>query len=205
VYIPVKSGVPQGSVLGPVFVLIFINDIVDIFGCGLTVKLFADDVNIYAIINDLNDSVLLQEGLDALYAWSDLWQLSLSLQKCSILHLGRNNTHLNYSVNNASLPDVTVVIEVGVLMDNNFACKANHRSSLFFKSFQSRNLQLLFRAFTVFVRPLLDYRSPVWAPVYKTDINLIERVQRRFTKSLPDLKDISYHDRLVILDTADTL
>jgi len=51
----------------------------------------------------------------------------------------------------------------------------------------------------------LDYCSPVWAPVYKTDINLIERVQRRFTKRLLGLKDISYHDRFVILDTADTL
>jgi len=87
-------------VLGPVLFLIFINDIVDIFGSGLTVKLFADDVK----INDVNDSVLLQEGLDALYAWSDLWQLSLSLQNCTILHLGRNNTHHNYSVNNVSLP-----------------------------------------------------------------------------------------------------
>jgi len=66
--------------------------IVDIFGSGLTVKLFADDVKMYAIISDVNDSVLLQEGLDALYAWSDLWQLPLSLQKCPILHLGRNNT-----------------------------------------------------------------------------------------------------------------
>jgi len=55
------------------------------------------------------------------------------------------------------------------------------------------------------VRPLLDYYSPVWAPVYKTDINLIERVQRRFIKRLLGLNDISYHDRLVILDNADTL
>jgi len=55
------------------------------------------------------------------------------------------------------------------------------------------------------VRPLLDYCSLVWAPVYKTDINLIERVQRRFTKRLLGIKDISYHDRLVILDNADTL
>jgi len=55
------------------------------------------------------------------------------------------------------------------------------------------------------VRPLLDHCSPIWAPVYKTDSSLIERVQRRFTKRLLGLKDISYHDRLVILDNADTL
>jgi len=83
--------------------------------------------------------------------------------------------------------------------------KANHRSLLIFKSFQSRNPQLLFRASSVFVRPLLDYCSPIWAPVFKADINLIKRVQRRFTKRLLGLKDISYHDKLVTLDNADTL
>jgi len=57
----------------------------------------------------------------------------------------------------------------------------------------------------VSVRPLFDYCSPLWAPVYETDINLIERVQRRFRKRLLSLKDISHHDILAILDNADTL
>jgi len=82
----------------------------------------------YAIINDSNDSVLLQEGLDALYAWSDLWQLPLSLQECTILHLGRNNTLHNYSVNNVSLPDVTVITVLGVLVDNNLRFTKHYRS-----------------------------------------------------------------------------
>jgi len=73
----------------------------------------------YAIINDVNDSFLLQEGLDALYAWSDLWQLPFSLQKCTILNLCRNTLH-NNSVNSVSLPDVTVglITDLGVLVDN---------------------------------------------------------------------------------------
>jgi len=98
--------------------------------------------------------------------------------------------------------DITVVTDLRVLVDNNLRFtkhyrsivnKANHRSSFILKSFQSRNPQLLFRAFIVFVRLMLDYFSHVWAPVYKTDINLIERVQHRFTKRLLGLKDISFH------------
>jgi len=65
-------------------------------------------VKLFAIINDINDCVLLQKGLAALYAWSDLWQLPLSLQKFYIL-VGIHN----YSVNNVSLPEVTVVADLG--------------------------------------------------------------------------------------------
>jgi len=99
------------------------------------------------------------------------------------------------------LLDVTVVIALGVLVDNNLRFTrhlrsivntADHHSSLIIKSFQSSNRQLLFRTFTVCVCPLLEYCSTVWAPVYETDINLIERVQRRFTKRLLGLKDILY-------------
>jgi len=117
-------------------------------------------------------------------------------------------------MNNVSLPDVPVVTDLVVLVDNNLRFtkhyrsivnKANYRSSFILKSFKSWNSHLSFRAFTVFVHQLLDYCSPVWSPVYKTVINLLERVQRRFTKRLLGLKDISYHDKLVILDNADTL
>jgi len=73
-------------------------------------------------------TVLLQEGLDALHAWSDLWQLPLSLQKCTILHLGRNNTHHHSPVNNVVVPDVTVITDLGVLVDNNLRFSKHYRS-----------------------------------------------------------------------------
>ena len=85
------------------------------------------------------------------------------------------------------------------------ANRAHHRASLILKCFMSREPKLLFKAFTVYVRPLVEYCSPVWAPVYKTDIDLIERVQRRFTKRLRGLWHLSYSERLLFLDNADTL
>ena len=84
------------------------------------------------------------------------------------------------------------------------ASKANHRASLILRTFLSRQPNLLFKAFTVYVRPLLEYCSPVWSPVYKTDIELIERVQRAFTKRLYGFKYLSYSERLSLLH-ADTL
>lgn len=213
-YISVSSGVPQGSVLGPVLFLLYINDIVDIFGGGLSVKLFADDVKIYSVIKDVNDISTFQAGLHELNEWSVNWQLPISLKKCAILHLGgKNNCHI-YEVNGVCLPNVNEITDLGILIDSNLRFishyratvnKAHHRASLILKSFLSRDRILLFKAFCVYVRPLLEYCSPVWAPVYKTDIDLFERVQRRFTKRLQGLHHLSYHDRLLCLNNAESL
>jgi hypothetical protein len=91
----VISGVPEGSVLGPLLFLIYINDLVDVFGSNLTVKLFADDVKIYVNICDIASSSDLQMGLNGLCEWASMWQLNISINKCAVLHLGRNNLCCN--------------------------------------------------------------------------------------------------------------
>ena len=209
----VLSGVPQGSVLGPLLFLLFINDIGQIFGTDdniVTVKLFADDVKIYVAIEKISDCVTLQKGLDALYDWARYWQLSVSADKCLILHIGSTNKSYAYSIGSKSLPDVITVRDLGVTIDsqlkfdvhiNNIVTKANQRSSLILRCFRSRDPVLLFRAFITYVRPLLEYCCQVWSPSYRTLVWKIESVQRRFTKKLQGLRDINYSDRLKYLGT----
>ena len=139
-----------------------------------------------------------------------------SSHKCSVLHVENKNNnsvyHLwspyvigrpyiflpcsSYNVNNVQLIDNTATVDLGVIIDGklrfdhhiaNIVSKGHSRAALIRRCFKPRDSCLLFRAFTVFVRPLLEYCSPVWNPHYHCDIEKIESVQRRFTK-LVDFK-----------------
>jgi hypothetical protein len=209
----VRSGVPQGSVLGPMLFIVYINDLVDVFGHNLTVKLFADDVKIYVSISDIDSVNLLQDSLAALTKWASDWQLKISIGKCVALHLGRNNLMHNYVVNDAVLPNVRETRDLGVIVDSKLcfsahlaqiSAKAHQRAGLILRCFKSRDPHLLFRAFCVYVRPILEYCSPVWSPVYKADITKLEAVQRRFTRRLKQCAGFSYAARLKFLN-AETL
>jgi len=79
---------------------------------------------------------------------------------------------------------------------NDVVRKGHQRANLILRCFVSQNVNLLVRAFVVYVRPLLEYNSSVWSPSLKRDVTLIEQVQRRFTKRLRGYLDLSYHDRL---------
>ena len=81
----VASGVPQGSVLGPLFFIIYINDIVH--GLNSNIRLFADDALFYQTIHSENDHQLLQQDLDALCAWADRWSMEFNTNKCYALHI----------------------------------------------------------------------------------------------------------------------
>ena len=100
------------------------------------------------------------------------------------------------------------VRDLGVLVDpqlkfmahvNSVVSRAHTRSNLILKCFVSRNRTTLVKAFTTYVRPLVEYASPVWSPSTLTAIDNIETVQRRFTKRIPGLQSHSYHIRLTLL------
>jgi hypothetical protein len=210
----VISGVPQGSVLGPVLFILFVNDIIDCMSDNVSVKLFADDAKIYTVINDFtNSSNQLQHSLDLVASWADQWQLKLSPSKCSVMRLVGNRSASTqgpmYTVGACSLPIVSICTDLGVSYDNhlNFKShisrivrKAAGRAKCILKCFVSRDKLLLTRAFCTFVRPLLEFSSVIWCPYYINEIKKIETVQRTFTKSMGNLRLSTYSERLVILN-----
>jgi hypothetical protein len=186
----VTSGVPQGSVLGPLLFVLFINDIT-LINPNSSTKLFADDVKLYVLSAGIASQVLMQSYLDNIFTWSNLWQLTLSPSKCCVLSIGKNPIHYSYSINGVLVQRVNAIVDLGVTIDqkltfddhvSHICTTARQRSALILKSFCSRDPVLLYRAFTTFVRPLLEYASCVWNPYINSHIAKIELVQKTFLK-----------------------
>ena len=91
----VTSGIPQGSVLGPILFVLFINDLPD--DILSSIVMFADDTKLWSKVNNTEDRAALQFDIDKLATWSNDWQLSFNADKCKSLHLGHNNHEYQYS------------------------------------------------------------------------------------------------------------
>jgi hypothetical protein len=193
--------------------LLFVNDVIAVLtknDCAC--QLYADDLKLYTTLNTDCDQDELQERLNDLHAWSNTWQLKISYKKCVAMLIDtaghEPNIELKLGVN--VIPLANDVKDLGVHIDNklSFTVHINHivakafaRASLISKCFTSKDILTLMQAFNVYVRPLLEYASCVWSPYHTLKIAKIERVQRRFTKKLPGFADITYKERLRILNT----
>jgi hypothetical protein len=204
-YCELSSGVIQGSVLGPLLFVLYINDIIDLFPDVSLCKMYADDVKLYTTLECENDSQLLQTMLDDVQRWSDLWQLNISYKKCNIIVLGNVKTSVDFVLNGNVIQKVESLRDLGVIVScnlkfsdhiNKIVCRAHARANLIHKCFVSRDTATLVFAFTTYVRPLLEYASCVWSPQTIGLIKKVESVQRRFTKRLPNMKHLSYDERL---------
>ena len=199
----VKSGIPQGSVLGPILFVIFINDmprIVDSF-C----QLFADDAKVFRSICSFEDNKKLQCDLDKLSDWAEKWQLYFNTDKCNSLHIGKANKRQVYQMNGKSLDQVMEEKDLGVIIDNELKFhrqtatsvkKANRVLGIIKKSFSHLDESTLPLLYKTLVRPHLEYANVVWGPHFKGDIALLEKVQRRATKMVQQYKTLPYEDRL---------
>ena len=85
----VISGIPQGSILGPLLFAIFINDLPDTCNEINNIFLYADDAKLFHYIRDLHDHTKLQDMINHVQTWADKWQLSLNINKCAVVSYGR--------------------------------------------------------------------------------------------------------------------
>ena len=199
----VTSGVPQGSVLGPLLFLLYINDMPD--GLHSSIKLFADDSKVFGPAQSAQARECLQHDLHELGHWSKQWQLPFNLEKCKALHLGSNNPCASYVLLGQTLTPTEQENDLGIVVDGalNFhaqtaaaVAKANKLLGIVRKSFVNLSKDSLPILFKSLILPHLDYANCIWGPMSKGDQRLVEKVQRRATKLVPDLQFKPYSQRL---------
>ena len=204
------SGIPQGTVLGPLLFVLYINDILDsVESEGL---LFADDTKIYRAITSKEDAQSLQSDLNTLEEWSEEWLLRFHPDKCHVLTLGKfeNIMHTErYKICNKELEhmfeekDLSVIIDSELSFSEHIASKvriANAIVGLIRRSFSFLDGTSFKKLYTAFVRPHLEYVQSVWSPHLRKHINMLENVQIRATKLVVGLAKLDYPDRLKILN-----
>ena len=116
------SGMVQGSGIGPLMFLIYINELINILeNHGIKVKVFADDVKLYLnIVSDIGFTQF-QASLDSLYSWANMWQLPISIDKCYALSIGTVVFNASLSINNSILPIVPSVRDLGITVTSNLS------------------------------------------------------------------------------------
>ena len=202
----VTSGIPQGSVLGPLLFLLYINDLPE--SIKNFVSLFADDVKLYGRASHYFDN---QCDIDKLGEWQDCWLLRFNTEddKCKVLHVGKNNPQHMYKLNNSPLPAVDTESDLGVVISSNWKwndhidksiSKANSCIAWVTRSVISRSPKVMINIYKSLIRPHLEYCVQLWSPspVHGNwgTIMEIEHVQRRFTRLIDGEGLRTYEDRL---------
>lgn len=189
-----NSGVPQGSILGPLLFLIYINDLPQFLASDNL--LYADDLKLFKVINSESDCSTLQNDLEVLLEWCQLNDLGLNVNKCFKVTYTLKKTHVNkdYHIDDKAVREVNKIKDLGVTFDSKLKFDSHYgdisnrayRMSGFIlrvsSSFNSiRTSVLLFKSL---VRSILEYGSSVWNPHHDCHKKTIESVQRKFTRSL---------------------
>ena len=202
----VLSGVPQGSVLGPLLLLIFINDL-DMSGTEAEIILkFADDTKIAQRIRNDEDRRSLQAALEGLTNWANLWGMSFNVQKCKVMHVGHANPGHDYHMSDINLASTKEERDLGVIMSTNLkpcpqCAKAARTAQMVLgqlgRAFYFRDKYVFVRLYKTNVHPNLEFAGQAWSVA---DKDILENVQRRAVRMVSGLKSAEYKERLKELD-----
>ena len=203
----VTSGIPQGSVLGPILFVLYINDLPEVVDKDSYIYLFADDTKVSRNIKSDQDRIILQEDINKLVEWSNTWMLKFHPDKCVFMNISarQNNISCAYKMGDHILAESKCEKDIGVYIDNNLKFdihinnvvnKANRILAITRRTFDYMNDNVFCMIFKGLVRPHLEYAAPVWSPHLNKYKEQLENVQRRATKLVPGLNQLSYPERL---------
>ena len=206
----VGSGIPQGSILGPLIFILYINDLPEEINSSML--LFADDTKIFKEIKNVADQISLQNDINKMYEWSQIWLLKFHPDKCKSMRIGpadKNKVCFNYNINGHVLEYTKEEKDLGVIIDSDLSFeahisskvnKANSIMGLIRRSFTHLDKSNFSKLFKALVRPHLEYANAAWHPITVKCKGMIENVQRRATKFLPCCSGLEYEDCLKNLD-----
>ena len=183
----VTSGVPQGSVLGPVLFLLYINDISE--GIESDLRLFADDSIVYREIKSDRDHYILQRDLERLAAWAETWQMDFNVSKCYLLtvSLKKTSSTFDYQISGQQVARASSHPYLGVAIDSKISwsphvkeitAKASRLLGLLRRTLNACDPSVKETAFKTLVRPRLEYGSTAWNPHTTSHVEQLEKVQR---------------------------
>ena len=206
----VISGVPQGTILGPLLFIIYINDLINNCSKGSKLYLYADDAKIFKHIVKDEDVVILQEDVHEVKEWADINLLKLNIIKCKVLSYGKSaNINSDYYIKCDDvlhkLEKLDSITDLGVVFDNQLKFdlhinekvkKAYSILGIINRNFKFLTTSTFILLYKSMVRSHLEYANCVWSPSRKIDIDNLEKVQKRATKMISCLKNMNYEDRL---------
>ena len=184
----VLSGIPQGSVLGPLLFCIYIHDLVEALNCQRF--FYADDGKMLAPILSIHDSSTLQNDLNFISKWCKHNGMALNVFKTKILHMGKNNQCHPYTADGTTVDSVTSIRDLGVIIDSNLTFKphldsiinsAIQRSAIISRSFKNYDTKFRLTLFKTFILPIITSCSSVYHLKYQGYRDKLESVQRKYT------------------------
>ena len=207
----VYSGVPQGSVLGPLLFLIYINDIQT--SIKSHIGMFADDTKMTGRVRTEDERNVLKNDLCTLETWANKNGMKFNVKKCCVMHCGNNNPETEYELYGEKLRTTDCEKDLGILVHRNMKFrehitsavrKANNALGMIYRNFECVNKTMFQTLYATIVRPHLEFAAPIWSPSQQGLKDKIEKVQKRATKRVKQLRHKKYNERLQELNLMTT-
>ena len=204
-WMEVLSGVPQGSVLGPLLFIIFINDLDLEAAAADLISKFADDTKVGVYVRGEGDRNRLKVVLNNLMAWADRWGMKFNVSKCKVVHFGSRNPKYSYTMYGAELEVSKEEKDLGVLVTDKLSVSAqcakaartaNAVLGQISRAFHFRDRDIFTGLYKQYVRPHLEYAVQAWSPWREKDKEVLEAVQKRAARAVSGVRAQDYLGRL---------